>query len=224
MQNIMNFKLMNLRIITISLATLFILWSCGSGGGGSDSPEPTPTPSITATPTSLPLGRTWTVDEILSEPRMGGLGGAAECGGEFGFKRCICAPSVRSAIRYRPSVVECNGNAAAILHDQYVDIFSIAVRDSQNTDRFPEAGSGFGGCNFSLANSENPPNRCSAFKVQDKFVVAGGTAMVHCFGASGYSEIFNDAVRMTLKLSDVPNSSEDPLERYCLYSGDLPLN
>lgn len=216
---------MNLRIISITLTTLIILWSCSSGGGGgSDTDEQTPTPVVTSIATPLPLGRMWTIDEILAEPRMGGFGGAAECGGELGFRRCICAPNVKSSIRYRPSVLECNGNAAAILHDEYVDAFSIVVRDSQNRDRFPDAGSGFGGCNFSLANSASPPNRCSAFKVQDKFKIAGGTAIVHCFGASGYSSIFSDAVRMTLKLEDVPSSNDDPLERYCLYAGDLPLN
>lgn len=219
---------MNLRIITITFATLLILWSCGGGGGGSDSPDPTPTPATTGTPaptgTSAPLGRTWTVDEILAEPRMGGFGGAPECGGEFGFKRCTCASSVRSSIRYRPSVLECNGNAAAILYENYTDIFSVVVRDTQNRDRWPAAGSGFGGCNFSLANSEAPPNRCSAFKVQDKFSIGNGTAVVHCFGASGYSDIFSDAARLTFKLADAPNSTDDPLERHCLYSGDRPLN
>lgn len=219
---------MNFRIISIFVATVLIFWSCSGGGGGDDSADPTPTPSSTGTPgptpTTAPLGRTWTVDEIIAEPRTGGFGGAPECGGEFGFKRCTCPENVRSSIRYRPSVLECNGNAAVILYDQYIDIFSVVVRDTQNRDRWPEAGSGFGGCNFSLANSESPPNRCSAFKVQDMFTIANGTAVVHCFGASGYSSIFSDAARITFKLADVPNSNDDPLERHCLYSGDQPLN
>lgn len=222
---------MNFRIITISIASLLILWSCGGGGGGGDdTPDPTPTPQVTvtgtpqATATSAPMGRVWTVPEILAEPRTGGSGGEPKCGGELGFKRCTCPEDVRSSIRYRPAVLECNGKAAMILHDNYTDIFSVVVRDTQNRDRWPAAGSGFGGCNFSLANSESPPNRCSAFKVQDSFLVANGTARVHCFGASGYSDIFSDAARVTFKLADAPNSTDDPLERHCLYSGRRPLN
>ena len=176
------------------------------------------------TSTANPLGRMWTVAEILSEDRTGGSGGEPLCGGEGGFRRCLCPENVPSAIRYRPAVAECNGNAAAILYDQYVDAFSVVVRDTQNRDRWPAAGSGFGGCSASVADSDSPPNSCSAFKVQDKFKIGDGTAMVHCFGASGYSELFADAARLTVKLEDVPNASSDPLERFCLRSGDLPLN
>ena len=191
---------MNIRFIAITFASLFIFWSCGGGGGGGDdTPDPTPTPSITTTPgaTPAPQGRVWTTAEILAEPRTGGFGGTPLCGGEFGFKRCTCPENVRSSIRYRPAVLECNGNAAAILYDEYTAIFSVVVRDTQNRDRWPAAGSGFGGCNFSLANSDAPPNSCSAFKVQDKFPIGNGTAVVHCFGASGYSDIFSDAARIT---------------------------
>jgi len=60
--------------------------------------------------------------------------------------------------------------------------------------------------------------------VQKKFEIGGGTAMVYCFGASGYSDIFADAVRLTAKLSDDPFSSNDEIERYCLRAHDEPLN
>lgn len=183
---------------------------------------PTAVPGSTATP--QPAGRSWTVEEVISEPRRGGAGGEAKCGGEFGFARCVCAESVRSSMRYRPSLVECNGNAAAILDGEYLDAFSIVVRDSQNRDRWPAAGSGFGGCSAALADSESPPNRCSAFKVQDKFSIADGSAVVHCFGASGYSELFSDVVRVTIKNSDNPTSNDDDIDRLCLVSGSEPLN
>jgi len=206
-----------------------LLFGCDSGGGNDDDNSlTTPTPSTISSPSPSaspePTGRVWTISEILSEPRTGGFGGAAECGGELGFRRCLCAPQVPSSIRYRPAVTECNGNAAAILHDQYLEAFSIVVRDSQNRDRWPAAGSGFGGCSASLANSDSPPNSCSAFKVQDKFDIAGGTARIYCFGASGYSDLFSDVVRMTIKLSDDPFSSDDDIDRICLYSGSEPLN
>lgn len=168
--------------------------------------------------------KVWTIDEILGEPRIGGRGADAKCGGEFGFKRCICAYDVPSSVRYRPAVAECNGKAAAILSGRLLDSFSIVVRDSQNRDRWPEAGSGYGGCNASLASSENPPNSCSAFKVQDKFLIADGSARVYCFGESGYSDLFRDVVRLTVKLNDVPGSNDDDIERYCLNGNELPLN
>lgn len=208
------------------LTIAFLLLSACGGGGGNDDTNITPTPSETASPSpsATPQGRSWTVEEIISEARRGGSGGEPKCGGEFGFRRCLCVADVPSSVRYRPSIVECNYNAGAILHDEYLDAFSIVVRDTQNRDRWPAAGSGFGGCSFDVANSESPPNSCSAFKVQDKFKIANGTAMVHCFGASGYSEIFSDVVRMTIKISDDPFSNDDDIDRICLISGDEPLN
>lgn len=221
------------------------LFSCSSGGGGSDddkgsssdnssedaSEDPTPSSTATPTPTATPVdssdqvsGHVWTVSEILLEPETGGAGGTPLCGGEFGFKRCTCAPDVPSYVRYRPAVVECNGNAAAILSGPLLDAFSVVVRDTQNRDRWPAAGSGFGGCSASLADSDSPPNRCSAFKVQSKFPAGGGTAVVYCFGASGYDPLFSDAARLTVKITNDPTGNDDQLERYCLFGPTVPLN
>ena len=213
-----NLRRISLCLTLVTAVTLLI--SCGGSGGGSDSSEP----EAPATPTEAPAGRAWTVEEILSEPRIGGGGGEAKCGGEFGFRRCVCPESVPFTVRYRPAVVECNNNAAAILDGPYLDAFSVVVRDTQNRDRWPAAGSGFGGCSAELADSESPPNYCSAFKVQSKFPIAAGTALVHCFGASGYSDIFADASRLTIKNSDNPFSNDDDIDRYCLIAGDQPLN
>ncbi len=199
--------------------TLLLFTSCG-GSGGSDDSE---TPVIDSPAPVVPAGRVWTLAEIIAEPRSGGSGGEARCGGEFGFRRCICPSQVPSAIRYRPAVAECNGNAAVITYDNYEDIFSVVVRDTQNRDRWPV--SGFNGCSLELSSSEDPPKACSAFKVQDAFpLMEGGGARVHCLGASGYSELFSDVVRMTVKLSDDPFSNDDDIERFCLISGDEPLN
>lgn len=202
---------------------VLVIGAARCGGGGSDSaPEPEPDP--VATPQSTPAGRTWTIAEILAEPRIGGAGGEARCGGELGFKRCVCPEAVPSSVRYRPSVVECNGNAAAILSGRLLRAFSIVVRDSQNRDRWPEAGSGYGGCSFSTANGDAPPNACSAFKTQSRFLAADETIEVNCFGESGYSPLFADATRLTIKLTDDPFSNDDQLERYCLSGPDVPLN
>lgn len=197
--------------------------SISSGSSSGTATEVTDTePVVSGETAESSTNKTWTVAEILSEPRSGGAGGTALCGGELGFKRCLCVGDAPSSIQYRPAVAECNGNAAAILYDNYAGAFSVVVRDSQNRDRWPA--SGFNGCSAQLSNSESPPNRCSAFKVQDKFAILDGAAIVHCFGASGYSELFSDAVRLTIKLENVPNSNDDPLLRVCLSSGDLPLN
>jgi hypothetical protein len=223
-------KTSRLLILITSLFFMFTIVSCGGSSPsddisiGVDKDEQEDPAAPTPTPNAEPQGRVWTVEEVLAEPRKGGAGGAASCGGEFGFKRCVCAPDVRSSMRYRPALAECNGNAAAILDGEYLDAFSIVVRDSQNRDRWPVAGSGFGGCSAELANSESPPNRCSAFKVQDKFLIADDTARVHCFGASGYSELFSDVVRVTIKNSDNPFSNDDDIDRLCLVSGSEPLN
>jgi len=221
-----------------ALLSFLFIFGCGSGGGDlsfgpendSDSPQSGSSISIdtssdsseSAVDDASSTNRVWTVDEILGEPRQGGNGGVPTCGGEGGFKRCLCPQNVYSSVRYRPAVAECNGNAAAIFFDNYREIFSVVVRDSQNRDRWPA--SGFNGCSASLADSDSPPNYCSAFKVQDKFEIGAGIATVHCFGASGYSELFTDVTRLTIKLADDPNSSDDPLDRLCLYAPDLPLN
>ena len=224
-------------LIILAMLTSAVLFGCGGSssddltfiGGGEVDPTPSPSdpnPSDPnpSSPPDTESGRVWSIAEVLSEPRTGGAGGSAQCGGEFGFKRCVCAENVRSSMRYRPALTECNGNAAAILDGEYLNAFSIVVRDSQNRDRWPAAGSGFGGCSAALANSESPPNSCSAFKVQEKIEVAGGAAVVHCFGASGYSNIFSDVVRVTIKNSDDPFSSDDDIDRLCLSLGSLPLN
>ncbi len=215
-------------LIFVAIISSLALLACSGGGGDSESEgsdEPVEQASPTPTPVDANAGeRVWTVAEILAEPKTGGSGGEPLCGGEFGFKRCLCAPDVPFYVRYRPAVAECNGFAAAILSGPLLDAFSVVVRDTQNRDRWPEAGSGFGGCSFEEANSESPPARCSAFKVQSSFIIGQGAAKVNCFGASGYDPIFADAVRLTVKLSDDPFSNDDDIERYCLNGPTNPLN
>ncbi len=169
--------------------------------------------------------RVWTVDEILNEglkPKV--VPPINYCQGRR-FKPCVCWEDVNRDIRYRPSVKECGGRAAAILSGKYRDVFSIVVRDNQNRDRWPATGN-FGGC--SQAERDLGLSKCSAFKTQKRIAVQGGednlAAVVHCFGASGYAKLFKNAVRLTIKIADDPGSSSDPLARLCLRRGDLPLN
>ena len=126
--------------------------------------------------------------------------------------------------QYRPAVKECDGNAAIILSGKYLGIYSAVVRDRDNRDRWPETG--YGGCT-PYERDELGLNKCSAFKVQDRFSVEaekGGDADIHCLGASGYSSLFARVVRMTVKLADDPNSNNDPLVRWCLKGPASPLN
>jgi hypothetical protein len=133
------------------------------------------------------------------------------------FKPCVCSRDVPIDVQYRPSVKECGGNAGVMLYGKYLSVFSVVVRDRENRDRWPV--SGYNGCSFALANSSAPPARCSAFKVQGKVRVGAGTAdegLLHCFGDDGYSALMRNVVRVTAKLRDIPGSSADPLERWCL--------
>jgi hypothetical protein len=141
-------------------------------------------------------------------------------------KPCVCARDVDKRIRYRPSLAECDGNAAAIMSGRYKGIFSVVLRDVQNRDRWPLNGAN--GCSAELAQSQFPPNKCSLFKAQKQF--SAGPASdpdrfeVFCFGGSGYSKAFARVTRLTLKLGDSPTSTNDPLIRACLTSPKQGLN
>ncbi len=165
-------------------------------------------------------GRVWSVAEITAETRSGGSGRDLSCGGAGGFRHCVCPEDVPASIRYRPAVAECDDNAGIILDGRYTEAFSVVVRDSQNRDRWPS--SGYNGCSVALANSDSPPNSCSVFKVQSEISLLEGK--LYCLGASGYSDLFSDVTRITIKLGDDPNSNNDPIERFCILGPTLPLN
>jgi hypothetical protein len=167
--------------------------------------------------------RSWSVSEILSERQLLATSKKPKyCGGRF-FKPCVCAEDVPSLVQYRPQVSECGGNAAIILSGKYKDVFSVVVRDWENKDRWPPEG--INGCT-AYERDVLALHRCSAFKAQKVLQIDDprGDASVHCLGASGSSRLFKRVVRMTAKLSDVPNSTADPLARWCLKGPNLPLN
>lgn len=140
------------------------------------------------------------------------------------FQPCVCYQDVSKDVSYRPTYKGCGGNAAILTRGKYLNIFSVVVRDSENRDRWPV--SGFGGCGFAVANSESPPNKCSAFKVQKTYFEESDNTeqRVNCLGAKGTSSLFKDVRRMTAKLADVPGTNKDPLVRWCLKSPKSPLN
>lgn len=143
------------------------------------------------------------------------------------FKPCICSEKVPKGIKYRPALEECDGRAAAILSGNYVNSYSVVLRDSQNRDRFPPTGYH----NCTPLQVEKGLNRCSAFKCQKIIKTNSSSAFegkqqICCFGEAGTDEILAGATRMTIKLRDIPGSNADPLVRVCLngYDPDVDLN
>lgn len=179
-----------------------------------------------ATPTPGSSRRVWTIAEILEAKRRDKPRKPINYCNGGRFKPCVCYGDVAREMQYRPAVEECGGNAGIALTGKYGGIFSAVVRDSDNRDRFPLPGSGYGGCTFELANSINPPNYCSAFKSQKVIRIGSGRdkGKLYCLGASGYSATFSRVTRVTAKLADSPGSSDDPIVRWCLRKSTLPLN
>lgn len=134
------------------------------------------------------------------------------------FKPCICASEVPEDIKFRPSYSSCGGDAAAILEGKFASSFSIALRDSQNRDRWPA--SGYNGC--SDAEVDAGLAKCSAFKCQS--TIRTPKQFVCCFGEPGNSSIMAPATRLTIKLKDIPGSTADPLLRVCLPDFDPVYN
>jgi hypothetical protein len=167
--------------------------------------------------------RVWTLEEVLAERKRESSSKKVKYCQGGRFKPCVCPRFVSKAVQYRPALLECNGNAAVILSRKYLGIFSVVVRDSENRDRWPERG--YGNCTPHERDVLGL-NKCSAFKVQDRFERedTSGDADVHCLGASGYSSLFENVRRITAKLADKPGSTNDPLARWCLISPDKPLN
>ncbi len=167
--------------------------------------------------------RVWTADEILAERKEPRIKKHQRfCSGGV-FKPCVCPRDVPTITQYRPAVKECGGRAAIVLSGKYTTIYSVVVRDVLNRDRWPI--SNFGGCSV-YERDELGLNKCSAFKVQKIISLRsnGTDAEIHCLGASGYSSLFRGVRRITAKFSDDPNSSNDPLARWCLAGPDQPLN
>lgn len=178
------------------------------------------TPTVTPTPSD---GRVWTLEEIIAEPIPALPKGKTKYCHGGRFQPCVCPEYVSRAVKYRPAVQECNGNAGILFGRKYTGIYSAVVRDGENRDRWPL--SGFGGCN-PYERDTLGLNKCSAFKVQDivKIKPNGDPYALHCLGASGYSTLFSKVRRITVKLSDSPNSNNDPLVRWCLKKPGKPLN
>lgn len=166
----------------------------------------------------------WNIQKVLAERKLGVADKRAPrfCQGGR-FAPCVCPRDVSRKVQYRPSMRECGGNAAIIFSGRYLTAYSAVVRDTENRDRWPL--SGINGCT-PFERDTLGLNKCSAFKVQKVIGVEDDVAdaEVHCLGASGYSPLFKRVSRITIKLRDIPDSNEDPLERLCLRGPTRPLN
>lgn len=134
------------------------------------------------------------------------------------FAPCVCWQDVPKDVQYFPSDRRCNGNASIVLKGKLFNSFSAVVRDKENRDRWPV--SGFNGCSFALANSESPPNRCSAFKAQKVIKRSKDRTKIFCLGNPGAHKNFKNVVRITVKISDITKE----IRRYCLRSPIRKLN
>ncbi len=201
-------KYLNLTVITVLLLTTSRL---------SYAQDATPTPVVSKK-------RVWTLEEIFNEKSPKRPKGKTQYCNGGRFEPCICHEFVTKELKYRPAVKECSGNAAVLFTGKYTGIFSVVVRDSENRDRWPL--SDFGGCS-TYERDTLGLNKCSAFKVQSVLrtkSAKGKPGALHCFGASGYSPLFKKVTRVTVKFSDTPNSTGDPLARFCLKKKNQPLN
>ncbi len=130
--------------------------------------------------------------------------------GPDGGENCINPPP--QEIGYRPSLFECNGNAAVLFRGSFRSAYSVVLRRNgakNDRDRFNP--------NCSLAS-------CSPFKVQKKIELPD--QQVNCLGDTGFSSEMALANRISIKFSADITNARDPsqFEQYCLFDKDKSLN
>ena len=135
-------------------------------------------------------------------------------------RKAVCPQDVPRSVIYVPATSLCSGKAAVVLRGPFLNSFSVVVRDGQNRDRWPV--SGYGGCGFALANSKNPPARCSAFKAAREYfaVINGIKSRVVCFPETGFSRLWADVRRVTVKVTNSASS----IRRFCVGKATRRLN
>lgn len=123
-----------------------------------------------------------------------------------------CISPVPVEIGYRPSLFECNGNAAILLRGSYRNAYSVVVRrNGQFNDRDP-------------LNPSCTTNRCSPFKVQKKIELP--EYQINCLGGSGYSDQYQEVKRISIKFrADVTDGKdESQFNQWCLPNKKADLN
>ena len=114
-----------------------------------------------------------------------------------------CVPPVGN-VGYRPSLFECNGNAAVLFRGGLRNNYSVVVRaNGQFNDRDP-------------ANPSCGTNRCSPYKTQKRIELP--EYQVNCLGDSGYSGNFARVKRISVKFTAAVTNPRDEgqFQQYCL--------
>ena len=122
-----------------------------------------------------------------------------------------CIPPVGD-VGYRPSLFECNGNAAVLFRGTLRNNYSVVVRtNGQYNDRDP-------------LNPGCGTNRCSPFKTQKRIELP--EYQVNCLGDSGYSGYFQRVKRISVKFTALVTNARDErqFQQYCLDDVTSNLN
>ena len=109
-----------------------------------------------------------------------------------------------SDVGYRPSLFECNGNAAVLFRNNLRNNYSVVVRaNGQFNDRDP-------------ANTSCGSNRCSPYKTQKRIELP--EYQVNCLGDSGFSGNFARVRRISVKFGALVTNprDENQFQQYCL--------
>ncbi|MBL7661412.1 hypothetical protein JNK13_01550 [bacterium] len=146
------------------------------------------------------------------------------------FKPCVCYNTVPKSIKYRPSDPNCpmsrypgdtnNHVASVILSGKFQSAFSTVVRTRSNADRSPR-NDWFSRTHCTLEEHNAGERKCSAWKVQDEYDGEGVRGL--CFGASGYSKVFEQIRRITIKATS-RRLHKVGGGRYCLKKPTVNLN
>ena len=122
-----------------------------------------------------------------------------------------CVPPVPQ-VGYRPSLFECNGNAAILLRGSFRNAYSVVLRRTgQYNDRDPN-------------NTSCGTNECSPFKTQKRIELP--EYEVNCLGSSGFSDVYQPVTRISIKFTASITNSLDPsqFQQYCLSNKKANLN
>lgn len=123
-----------------------------------------------------------------------------------------CNANVPPTVGYRPSLFECNGNAAVLLTGNQRNNYSVVVRrNGQFNDRDPN-------------NPSCGTNRCSPFKTQKRIELA--EHQVNCLGGSGFSAQYSEVQRISIKYTAQVLNPNDvtQFEQYCLGDKQASFN
>ena len=145
-----------------------------------------------------------------------------------GVEPCVCAPDVPAIASYFPSDPRCPKStypgdtgknvASVVLRKGLRKAFSTVLRTYKDEDRSP-----YEPALCTMSEFQSGQTKCSRWKGWRTLRV--GSETVICFGASGYSKVFRQIGRISIKVSDFPGpDGKKDVRRYCLVKASEPLN